>query len=130
MRSESLYVSRHAVERYVERVKPCLTFDQARIELEALAQMDAELSPAPPGWKNGGVEYPDTAYSEPCPGIALALRDGLVVTVLTRAENSVEVRESKRAERRRRKRAKRLRKHAERAADHRPVSVEADWGME
>lgn len=42
----------HAVRRYVERVKPWLTFARARADMCFLMQ-DAELDKAPPHWYDG-----------------------------------------------------------------------------
>lgn len=100
-------VTRHACEKYVERVKPYLTVKQARAELERL--LDAGTVCGQPCWHKAVREdvLPDF-YVELADGIACPIRHGVVMTVLTRAGMT----EGARAHRNRAKRQRRNRHRA------------------
>lgn len=76
--SAALAVSHHAVERFVERWRPGLAGADARAELEALA---ANASPTRRRTLKGDARIYVVATPEG-ESIPLAVRDGLVITVL------------------------------------------------
>lgn len=104
-------VTDHAIERYVDRVKPCLTIDQAREEVRRLFETVVGFSKAPPYWHAQGRERtPFELYAMVGDGIAFGIKDGLAITCLTRGGYSDEVREAQNT----RKAAKRTVKRAKR----------------
>lgn len=81
----NLQVTSHAVQRYMERVKPALGFDTAKGELDALVAMAGEPHGKPdwhflPEYTSEAAEH----YFTLSDGIAAAVKGGAVVTVLTR----------------------------------------------
>jgi hypothetical protein len=74
-----LGVSNHAVERYVERVKPHLGKRQARQELQALANLGERVGK--PSWflGYGRADY----YLQIGPEAVAAVRDCCITTVVT-----------------------------------------------
>jgi len=111
--SERILITRHAAERYIERVKPGLTIDQATRELRALVLID-EPHPEPPDWKADEIREEGELFMEPCDGIAFAVRGRSLMTVLTRAGT-----DSKTAERRRQRKARnRAKKQSRRRKSH------------
>jgi hypothetical protein len=113
-----LAVTSHAVERYVERVKPMLSKRDARRELEQLASQQRLLVPAP----NYITSRDHDGVIELAPGIALLVRRGqptdhadyLGVTVETQGAHSPEYAERRRQEKRKRRRKKQAQKFRER----------------
>jgi hypothetical protein len=103
-----LKVSRHAIERYQERVKPGLSYDRAKVELEVLAR-SGKPGPEPPTWKLPSLIENDRTYLEPSDGICLVVKAGLVTTVAIRAEQAPEFARAKREQRRREKQKRRSR---------------------
>jgi hypothetical protein len=90
----------HAVERYIERVKPALSAVVARQELEALIEMSLPSSPTPPAWLS--AFEPDTeAFLELSDGIAGAVKGNTVTTILVRATDAPVVRQLKRRRKKR-----------------------------
>jgi hypothetical protein len=78
-------ISRHAVERYVERVEP-LTCVAAADAIRDLLR-DARLRPTPRHWMREQTTYGSGvrfAYSPRASQISLVLRGTVVVTVVTR----------------------------------------------
>jgi hypothetical protein len=110
-------ITQHARARYVERIKPLLTTEQAEAELSRLLDMAGEPSPELPKWAPLHLHDAD-AWLEIAPGILCPLtreKKGYVVcSVLARAGCPPEVREARAAERRRRKAKRRFEKRAER----------------
>jgi hypothetical protein len=74
-----LGVSNHAVERYVERVKPQLGEAQAREELEALSELCEQTQK--PRWFLGESE--SDYYLKIGPEAVAAVRDRCITTVVT-----------------------------------------------
>ncbi len=73
--------SQHAVERYIERVKPCLDRDRAWAELKALAPL-GEIVTQRPAWAGTG----DAAdgFLCLCDCVCFPVINGLAVTCLVR----------------------------------------------
>lgn len=104
--SDEILITRHAAERYIERVRPGIDVAQATRELRALMRMDS-FRPESPDWQTGESPGQDQRlYMEPCDGVALAVVGRTLKTVLTRAGTSPE-RMSQRRARKARKRASR-----------------------
>lgn len=100
--------SRHAVERYVDRVKPALGFAEAEAELVRLVSM-AEVVVDPPGWVlDPSDDSVADGYVVLAGTICLPVRGFTVLTVITPGCMSDEFR----AARREHKRAQRARRHA------------------
>lgn len=108
--SDEIVITRHAAERYIERVKPGIDLTQATRELRALMLVDS-FRPEPPVWKpNETPDHETPLYMEPCDGIALAVVGHTLKTVLTRAGTSPE----RAAQKRQEKARKRARRRAKR----------------
>ena len=82
------YISRHAIDRYVERVDPCVSQAEARFALERIVRLGKARS-VPRQWmrRNGvspqlGVTF---IYWAERPGICVVVRGAVVLTVLTRS---------------------------------------------
>ena len=75
----SLSVTRHAVDRYVERVKPALGDEQARRELEALLELAVRCGR--PSWWEGPRRSGDV-YVLLAPGVVGAVKGLLLTTVV------------------------------------------------
>jgi hypothetical protein len=107
-------LSHHALDRYTDRVKPWLSRDEAKLEIERLLAANGN-EPVP------SLDYchvPDVdCFIELADGIALALKwtdaSLMAVTCLIRAGGSEEVV----AERRRKKRIKKRRSQAQEARE-------------
>lgn len=100
-------LTEHAIERYVERVKPHLELAEARAELERLADMCPGPS-EPPAHLRERRDDAD-AFAEIAPGIWLVLLNGRALTCLTNAGLSEAARRNRnrrKAEHRRAKRQK------------------------
>lgn len=96
-------ITTHAAERYRERVKPHLSLDRARWELEQLAAVAGPPSPNPPAWIKRLEPAP--LWLEISDGLALALSHrGVALTVLIRAGLSEGAREARNAYKKRRRR--------------------------
>lgn len=76
-----LGVTTHAVERYVERQKPALGFDQAKRELIAILEFATAIER--PEW-DGGL-MPADAWLELAPDCVAIIRGNSVVSVVTRS---------------------------------------------
>lgn len=89
-------IAQHAAERYVERVKPCLTVSAAAAELIRLAELAGDPGEKPAWVRNDERREQMDGWLTICDGICLPLRragDRLVAqTVLTRAGLSPEAR--------------------------------------
>jgi len=75
-----VYPTDHAVERYVERFKPQLGFDQARRELQAL--IDLAEPCRKPHWFKGRTEA--DRYLQLTPDVVAASIGRVVTTVVSR----------------------------------------------
>jgi hypothetical protein len=82
----------HAVDRYIERVKPCLGPARARVECMGLALI-GEVVPVSPDWI-GCDDKANDGYLV-CGDVCFPLRGGLAVTCLTRGLVSDRVRAAK-----------------------------------
>ena len=96
-----IHVSDHAVERYVDRVKPCLTPEQAREEMTRLLEHVCGFSDQPPVWHTS--EEPFEVYAIVTDGIAFGIKHGIAVTCITRGGVGEEVREYRNQRRRNRR---------------------------
>jgi len=79
-------LTRHAVQRFVERVRPAASWYEARAELAGLA-VSARAS-QPRRWlRRARPAPPGTIYLYPrgMPGVALIARAGVIVTVMSKA---------------------------------------------
>lgn len=103
-------VTNHAVEQYVRRVKPHIGATQARRELYALLEFAAEIER--PYWDLSKTRHAADGYLLIAPDVAAIVRDGAVVTVITK-DLAVELARQKRREI---KRAREQKAAAERAA--------------
>jgi len=104
-------LSRHAVERYNERVRPTLDLDQAGDELEQLRAECGEWSEEPPYWVNLPDDYQADGWLRLGDGIAFTVERNVVVTCLVRGGRS-DIGRERRAKRRRARRARALTKDA------------------
>lgn len=103
-------VTQHACERYIDRVKPYLTVKQARAELERLLEMGTVRGQ--PCWHKAvhvDEESVPDFYVELSDGIACPVRDGWVITVLTRAGMTEGSRSYRNRKKKQRRQAVRLR---------------------
>ena len=84
--SHSLTISRHAVDRWRERVDTSCRTDEAR---QALAQFvgGGRSRPTPRAWMSGVRPAPGLRfiYSADRPGVCVLARDGTALTVLTKS---------------------------------------------
>jgi hypothetical protein len=114
----NIWVSDHAADRYVERVKPSLTRKQARREIEGLAKLAGEPQPY---CRYAPEQMEFEAYLELAPGIAIALRPHdrdtmLVVTTIIQGSSTPGEVRRRREEKRKRKQKSRAQKRKERIA--------------
>lgn len=77
------HLTAHAVDRYQERVKPALTFDAAKAEVERLVEL-AEFTTVEPGWTSYGLRPPD-GWLIACDSIAFPVMSKSVLTCITRS---------------------------------------------
>lgn len=95
--SATFYLTDHAVDRYIERVKPMLSVAQAREELRRMLPM-ATIDRAGPDWcSDPGHADSFVLLSD---GIVFPLYRGRLISCLTRAEVGAELRMVRREERR------------------------------
>lgn len=103
----SLQVSQHAVERYLQRVKPALDFPAAKNELIALCAIGQEVEP--PEWayfdEDRGTHV--DRILELSDGVIALLGGRTVISVLTRGSHHPEVRAAKNDFKRRQRKKKR-----------------------
>lgn len=79
-------VTRHAVDRYIERVEPAATRYQARAAIAQIVHR-GHASPTPRHWMRGRVRWTPGLrfiYLADRPGVCALVRDGAVVTIITR----------------------------------------------
>lgn len=110
----SFSITNHAVERYIERVRPALEIGPARTEMTRLARDCGIRTTEPPDWVAShdikiqrGQEVPDSYIDIGNTGIVFVLYKNTMVTVLTRAgmgSTARQTRNAKKAEQRRIKR--------------------------
>lgn len=103
-------VTRHAVERWQERVRPALDLDQCRAELLALVRAAGQPSSEQPAWHTRAV--PNSLYLNISDGIACTVQDGSVTTVLTRGEEAAGHRQAKKARQKKRRAERAARRNA------------------
>jgi hypothetical protein len=99
-------VTAHAVERYIERVKPCCSPGAAKGEILALCRTAGEPSTEPPSWKEPGEPC---QYLEVVDGIAFVFQEWKLTTVVTRGSQSDSHKRAKH-DRKKKKRAERASK--------------------
>lgn len=73
------FVSDHAVERYIERVKPALGEEHAKREITALALMGRPAD-QPPAWARNLAHYHDQRYLIVTDDIVFPVKSGRVLT--------------------------------------------------
>lgn len=120
-----MIVSGHAVERYVERAKPHLGREQARLELEALVELGEAVER--PEWLLGD-EFGEHVFLEVAPDVVAIVQRERVATVIAKPVDELE-RRRKNVAKANRRRAKRLRRSSRGLAvrhDHRPAP-DQDW---
>lgn len=88
-------VSDHAIDRYIERVKPCLEPEQAKAEILRLFDEVVGFRDTPPDWHDPGKVPPFERYAMVGDGIAFGMKGLVVVTTLARGGHSDEVREAR-----------------------------------
>jgi hypothetical protein len=115
-----VFISNHAADRYVDRVKPHLTRDTARGEIQRLLQTAGEMTP----FCDYCEEEHFDAYIEIAPGISLALRHEdkdsmLAVTTIIRTGARPGVVEHRRRVKKKRKQRSRAQKRHEQIARRR-----------
>lgn len=99
---KSYFVTEHAVERYVSRVKPALPLLKAKLEIEGLIERLApELQSERPFWL-GADRYPNSQYLLLTDTIAFAVEEGRIVTCLVDGEVSDLTRARRKAAKRQR----------------------------
>lgn len=98
-------VTKHAIERYIERVKPACEPKFARVELMALVRV-SELQSEPPPWVQD--HRGDRSYMVPTDGVALVVVGRKVTTVLTRGGHDEAKTVQRRIEKRKKRRARRF----------------------
>jgi|GEM_PF-6753993 len=79
-------LTRHAVQRFIERVRPTASWHEARAELASLAA--SARASRPRRWmRTARPASPGTIYLYPrgMPGVALIVRTGVIVTVMSKA---------------------------------------------
>jgi hypothetical protein len=106
--------TRHAIERYVERVKPAVDDRHARMEIEALART-VEAVDQPPSWAISTRPDDGGRWLHVTEDISFICQGDRVVSVLTRDSMSDERREKRRIEKRKRRRQRRLENRMERS---------------
>lgn len=95
----SVFITKHAVARYRERVRP-VSMKQAQSELEHVLQF-AEVSNEAPGWAGERLRQ-DVDYYLVLGDVALVVINNHAVTVLTKGSLPPVVRRARKHERRRR----------------------------
>lgn len=97
-------ISRHAIRRYIERVRPACSFVQAHTELRHLLPQ-ADYVEAMPAWASFHPESDQTAdgFLVLCDSIVFPVIDGCVPTALARGTFPPTVREARSGERKRRR---------------------------
>lgn len=114
---EAQKITDHAVDRYIERVKPLLTKELARREIEALlATQGGEINPQAPSWIpfESRAERDFTGWIELSDGIALAFMANRAVSVFVRSGVSPTYRAHRRAAKKRKRRHSQAQKQRER----------------
>lgn len=111
--------TRHALERYVERVKPAYTVAHAHYELAQLLPQADRLA-AMPGWaehrsQDNAEVYETDAFLVLCDSILFPVFDGYVMTTLVRGAMGPVVREARSRARRSRHGRHRAQKLSERS---------------
>jgi hypothetical protein len=97
---KKLGLSKHAIQRFHERVKPALSAKAAAAELRALVDM-ADLVTDPPEWMQD--TRPTDRWLELADGIAAAVAGNTVTTILLRGGADPAARARKQAHKRHRR---------------------------
>ena len=120
-------ISDHCVDRYIERVKPALSIEQAEADLERLVGL-AGIAAEPPAWHEERSLLESDGYVVICDEIALPLQRAhdagvfVATTCVTRTSVSGKARAKRNHHKRSRRAAKRARAaHAKGASNRRPV---------
>jgi hypothetical protein len=93
-------LTNHAVDRYIERVKPALDRDAARSELQALVRAAGEPSSEQPEWH--AREVPCSLYLEISDGIVATVQEQAVTSVITRGGSGPDAKERRKREKKKR----------------------------
>lgn len=104
-------LTRHAIERYVDRVRPGLGIPEAEAELEQLVRIGQVLADAPP-WYHGNARKP-AAYLVAGDVLVPLNHRGLALTVVVREPlrpDELAARREEKARRRRKRRYQRSRR--------------------
>lgn len=117
--------SKHAVQRYQERVKPALPIHRAKLELEAFVEQARELTEAPPWHLN---PEPGSRHFEIADGICAVVRNEVVTTVVIRGSHAEDIEDRKR-QYKRKQRARRAHKRRKFKRNGRPEEAVDAWGI-
>ncbi len=107
--STGMKPTRHAIKRYIERVKPAMDAVQAREDLDRMIPMGRFIEK--PDWLNEASDdpRPDHRFYELVEGIVLAVApDDSIVTVLTQGGLSPQRRKARNKARSMKRHAKRI----------------------
>lgn len=106
-----IHLTAHAIERYQERVKPHLTFEEAEAEARRLLEDIAAITTEPPSWFFDTGDQPEhDGFAMVGDGIAFLLRHHIAITCLTCAGLSEEARFARNSARRGRQRYRNARR--------------------
>lgn len=105
---DSLRLSRHAIEQFHIRVRPALTPDQAKVELQRLAHIGRPVQTV--DWHEPDAEDPPDYYLELSDGIALVVCGNTALTCIARGTSSPEYRKYRTRRHKRRKARSQARK--------------------
>lgn len=78
-----IQVAQHAVDRFVERVRPALDIGEARHELERLIDQCGQLGERP-DWQDDRADFDGDRWLWIGPDICLPVQNQLAITVLVR----------------------------------------------
>lgn len=104
-RAGEFKVTQHAVIRYCQRVKPCLTPVEARLELRQIIPF-GKLGPRPE-WASNQAQRDEFLFIGD--GIAFPVAEGHLLTCVVKGSLSPEARERRAARRKRRKTVREMR---------------------
>jgi hypothetical protein len=121
-------VTKHAVQRYQERVKPALSVVKAKLELEVLvAQFGHDcLQAIPPPWVAPEAHAGAQSYLLLTDGVAFAVKDGFLITCLVRGGMSEEKRQARLARKEHRQKV-RARRASKQSLRHGRPALEDRW---
>lgn len=132
-------VSGHAIDRYVERVKPAYTPKHAHWELARLLPQ-AEFTDQAPVWAEPTTysrteRYDNDGFLVLCDSLAFPVSSGIVMTTMTKGSMAPVAREARSGARKRRQQRHRAMKLSERSAVRRRQyksqgRSDSDWRSE